>query len=144
MQLRAVRVTIAPGKTTDYWAWAREIVALWDEHGIVRAGGPYALKGPDGEDVALWLSLHHPADEPGDRGIEDRDEELDREQREKQPLRLAREMPIEGDQPGRRLRPLGHRGRGDDLLEKGKHRRQQFRKRQHTPSCPRLSRAFAS
>lgn len=63
MQLRAVRVTIAPGKTTDYWAWAREIVALWDEHGIVRAGGPYALKGPHGEDVALWLSLHGPADD---------------------------------------------------------------------------------
>jgi hypothetical protein len=58
MQLRTVRVTIAPGKTGDYWAWARDIVALWDAHGIKRAGGPYALKGPAGEDVALWLTVH--------------------------------------------------------------------------------------
>jgi hypothetical protein len=58
MQLRTVRVTIAPGKTADYWAWARDIVALWDAHGIRRAGGPYAFKGASGEDVALWLTVH--------------------------------------------------------------------------------------
>jgi hypothetical protein len=58
MQVRAVRVTIAPGKTEAYWAWAKEIVALWDAHGIKRAGGPYAFKGPGGEDVALWLTVH--------------------------------------------------------------------------------------
>jgi hypothetical protein len=58
MQLRAVRVTIAPGKSDDYWAWAKEIVALWDAHNVVRAGGPYRLTGPGGEDVALWLTVH--------------------------------------------------------------------------------------
>ena len=63
MQLRTVRVTIAPGQTATYWAWARESVALWDAHGIRRAGGPYAFKGPDGEDVALWITVH---DDGGD------------------------------------------------------------------------------
>jgi hypothetical protein len=58
-----VKVTIAPGKTDAYWEWAREIVALWDANGVVRAGGPYALKGPGGEDVALWLTVHGPGDD---------------------------------------------------------------------------------
>jgi hypothetical protein len=58
MQLRGVRVTIAPGKSDEYWAWAKEIVALWDAHGVKRAGGPYRLRGPAGEDVALWLTVH--------------------------------------------------------------------------------------
>jgi hypothetical protein len=58
MILRAVFVTIAPERTADYWAWGREIVALWDSHGIVRHGGPFMGEGTDGEDTAVWLTLH--------------------------------------------------------------------------------------
>ena len=58
MLLRVVRVTIAPGKAGAYWSWAKDIVRLWDEAGVRRAGGPYALKGARGEDVALWLTVH--------------------------------------------------------------------------------------
>ncbi len=61
MIMREVRVTIAPGKRDDYWAWARDIVELWDAHGVRRAGGPYRLQDDsDGQsrDVALWLTLH--------------------------------------------------------------------------------------
>lgn len=56
--MRVVRVTIADGKTEAYWVWAKDIVRLWDEGGVRRAGGPYALKGDRGEDVALWLTVH--------------------------------------------------------------------------------------
>ncbi len=58
MYLRVVRVTIAPGKTEAYWAWAREILQLWDAAGVVRAGGPYAATGTAGEDVGVWLTVH--------------------------------------------------------------------------------------
>jgi hypothetical protein len=58
MQLRAVRVTIAPGKFDAYWAWAKEIEALWDAHDINRAGGPYAFVDGTGANVALWLTVH--------------------------------------------------------------------------------------
>ena len=56
--LRVVRVTIAEGKTEAYWTWSKDIVRLWDEAGVKRAGGPYAMKGERGEDVALWLTVH--------------------------------------------------------------------------------------
>mgnify|MGYP002864676981 FL=1 len=59
MILRAVYVKIEPGRTDDYWAWANDILALWDEHGIQRHGGPYKGKGANGEDTAVWLTLHH-------------------------------------------------------------------------------------
>jgi hypothetical protein len=58
MYLRIVRVTIAPGKTEAYWAWAREVLDLWDENGVRRAGGPFAGKGAAGEDIATWLTVH--------------------------------------------------------------------------------------
>lgn len=58
MIMRAVFVTIAPDSTEAYWSWARAILALWDKHGIRRHGGPFQSKGPDGEDTALWLTLH--------------------------------------------------------------------------------------
>lgn len=58
MILRAVKVTIAPGQSDAYWSWARDIVALWDEGGIRRAGGPYDLSGASGESIALWLTVH--------------------------------------------------------------------------------------
>ena len=57
MIMRAVTVTIAPGKRDDYWAWARDIVELWDSKGVKRAGGPYRLREED-QDVAAWLTLH--------------------------------------------------------------------------------------
>ena len=63
MILRSVTVTIAPGKSTDYWAWAKEIVSLWDAHGVVRAGGPYAWRTTEGKEMALWLTIHETADE---------------------------------------------------------------------------------
>lgn len=71
MILRSVRVTLAPGKTEEYWAWAREILDLWDAHGVKRAGGPYAMSNPDGADVALWLTVHNSEEEvaPLFRGI---------------------------------------------------------------------------
>ncbi len=59
MILRAVYVTVEPGRNDDYWSWADDILELWDEHGIQRHGGPYKSKGPDGEDTAVWLTLHH-------------------------------------------------------------------------------------
>jgi len=58
MYLRLVRTVIAPGMADAYWKWSREILDLWDEHGVLRAGGPYATTGPGGEGVAVWLSLH--------------------------------------------------------------------------------------
>ncbi len=58
MILRSVYVTIAPGCTADYWSWASEIVTLWDKHSIQRNGGPFLGKSPNGEDTALWLTLH--------------------------------------------------------------------------------------
>jgi hypothetical protein len=58
MFLRVIRVVIAPGQTDAYWSWAREILRLWDAHGVQRAGGPYATKGPNGEDIAIWLTVH--------------------------------------------------------------------------------------
>ena len=61
MILRAVTVTIATGQQEAYWSWADEIVALWDAHGVRRAGGPYRrhLEAGRGEaDVTLWLTLH--------------------------------------------------------------------------------------
>lgn len=58
MILRAVFVTIAPGQTEAYWAWSREILVLWDQHGVRRHGGPFRGTGPDGEDTGLWLTLH--------------------------------------------------------------------------------------
>ncbi len=55
--LRIVTVTVAPGTLDAYWAWAGEILALWDAHGIERAGGPYRSR--EGKtDVAQWLTLH--------------------------------------------------------------------------------------
>ncbi len=71
MILRSVRVTLAPGKTEEYWEWAKDILALWDAHGVVRAGGPYAMKNPDGADVAIWLTVHNSEEEvtPLFRGI---------------------------------------------------------------------------
>ena len=63
MFLRAVTVTIAPGQTGAYWAWAREILDLWDRHGVQRPGGPYRGTGPHGEDTALWLTLHPSRDD---------------------------------------------------------------------------------
>jgi hypothetical protein len=62
MHLRIVNVTIAPGRTEDYWAWAGEIIALWDRHGIRRAGGPYRAKSPAGADVGIWLTVHDSAE----------------------------------------------------------------------------------
>ncbi len=56
--LRAVTVTIAPGQSDAYWSWAHDIVALWNECGIRRAGGPYELSGSSGESIALWLTVH--------------------------------------------------------------------------------------
>ena len=58
MHLRVVRVTIAPGRTEAYWAWSRDILELWDEAGVVRAGGPYAATGANGEDIGIWLTVH--------------------------------------------------------------------------------------
>lgn len=63
MILRSVRVTIASGQYDAYWAWSRDIVELWDEGGVVRAGGPYALSGTGGLQVALWLSVHETEEE---------------------------------------------------------------------------------
>ena len=57
MILRAVYVTIAPERNDDYWAWTREILALWDQHGIRRHGGPFRGLGEAG-DQAVWLTLH--------------------------------------------------------------------------------------
>src|SRR5205085_1938236 len=42
-------------------------------------------------------------------------------QADEQPLRLAREMPKESDQPRRRLRLLGHLGRLQQPFEQSKH-----------------------
>lgn len=58
MYLRVVTVTIAPGKVEAYWAWAKEVIDLWDEAGVVRAGGPYRGSGAAGEALAIWLTLH--------------------------------------------------------------------------------------
>ncbi len=58
MILRTVKVTIEEGQYDAYWSWSRDILKLWDEGGVRRAGGPYALSGPDGEHIALWLSVH--------------------------------------------------------------------------------------
>ena len=63
MILRSVTVTIAPGKTEAYWAWAKEIIDLWDSHGVVRAGGPYRWSGAEGKEMALWLTVHESKDE---------------------------------------------------------------------------------
>jgi hypothetical protein len=57
MIMRAVTVTIAAGKEADYWAWAREIVELWDAKGVRRAGGPYRSREGE-QEVGLWLTLH--------------------------------------------------------------------------------------
>jgi hypothetical protein len=62
MHLRIVNVTIAPGKTGDYWDWAAEIIALWDRHGIRRAGGPYRMANSRGQDVGIWLTVHDSAE----------------------------------------------------------------------------------
>jgi len=51
--------------------------------------------------------LDDAAHEPRHRGVEDRDEKFDHEQRQKQTARLPGEVEIERNQPGRRLRPLG-------------------------------------
>ena len=66
MILRSVRVTIAPGKYDAYWSWAEDIVALWDAGGVRRAGGPYNLTGPGGENVALWLTVHESEEQARD------------------------------------------------------------------------------
>lgn len=58
MILRVVRTVIAPGREADYWAWSAEILALWDEAGIRRAGGPYSMRAPGGEEVGVWLTVH--------------------------------------------------------------------------------------
>ncbi len=58
MILRSVKVTIAEGQFDAYWLWSRDILKLWDEGGVRRAGGPYVLSGSDGERIALWLSVH--------------------------------------------------------------------------------------
>ena len=63
MILRSVTVTIAPGKTEAYWAWAKDIVDLWDSHGVKRAGGPYRWRSADGKEMALWLTVHESEDE---------------------------------------------------------------------------------
>jgi hypothetical protein len=60
--LRSVTVAIAAGKTEAYWAWAREIVELWDGHGVVRAGGPYRWQTAEGKEMALWLTVHETED----------------------------------------------------------------------------------
>jgi hypothetical protein len=58
MYLRIIRTTIERGQEAAYWAWSRDILDLWDAHGIVRAGGPYVTKSGDGYEVALWLTVH--------------------------------------------------------------------------------------
>jgi hypothetical protein len=58
MYLRVVRVQLVPGKFNDYWSWASEIVALWDDYHVIRVGGPYRHRGPAGEDIAIWLTAH--------------------------------------------------------------------------------------
>ena len=58
MILRSVKVTIAGGQYDAYWSWSREILKLSEKGGIRRAGGPYSYSGPNGEQVALWLSVH--------------------------------------------------------------------------------------
>ncbi|MFN0095515.1 MAG: hypothetical protein ACKVVT_12170 [Dehalococcoidia bacterium] len=58
MFLRVVTVTIASGQEDAYWAWSREVLALWDARGVVRAGGPYAAAGAEGESLAIWLTVH--------------------------------------------------------------------------------------
>lgn len=63
MFLRAVTVTIAPGKTEAYWEWAKQIVDLWDSHGVVRAGGPYRWQTAAGREMALWLTVHETEEE---------------------------------------------------------------------------------
>ena len=63
MHLRAVIVTIAPGQTEAYWEWARDIVALWDAHGIRRASGPFRAKAADGADMAVWTTAHDTLEE---------------------------------------------------------------------------------
>ena len=63
MILRLVRVRIAEGKAEEYWAWASEILALWDARGVKRAGGPYATIDDEGRDIAVWLTVHEREDE---------------------------------------------------------------------------------
>ena len=58
MMLRAVYVTIAPGRTDEYWEWARQILELWEAHGIRRHGGPFRGTDTHGRDTALWLTWH--------------------------------------------------------------------------------------
>ncbi len=66
MYLRVVRARIAEGMTEAYWAWAREILALWDERGVRRAGGPYAAKDEEARDIAVWLTVHDSEEEMRD------------------------------------------------------------------------------
>ncbi|MFN0096618.1 MAG: hypothetical protein ACKVVT_17820 [Dehalococcoidia bacterium] len=66
MLLRVVTVTIAEGQEAPYWAWSREVLALWDARGVVRAGGPYAATGASGESLGVWLTVHPGEDEMRD------------------------------------------------------------------------------
>ena len=62
MILRSVTVTLATGKEADYWTWAEDILDLWDASGVQRAGGPYLSTGPNGEQIATWLTVHESED----------------------------------------------------------------------------------
>lgn len=66
MILRAVHVTLAPAQQDAYWAWTREILALWDAHGIRRHGGPFKGQDSDGKDTAMWLTLHESEQQAAD------------------------------------------------------------------------------
>lgn len=63
MYLRTVRVTLNDGKFDEYWAWAKEIVDLWDSASVIRAGGPYKFTDPAGQNVALWITVHNTEEE---------------------------------------------------------------------------------
>jgi hypothetical protein len=54
---RLVTVHIAEGKADEYWAWAREIIALWKEH-KVPVTGIWRARDEDGAEVGYWLTQH--------------------------------------------------------------------------------------
>ena len=63
MYLRTVRVVLNEGKYGEYWAWAKDIVDLWDDANVIRAGGPYQAADPEGQHVALWVTVHNTEEE---------------------------------------------------------------------------------
>ncbi len=101
MILRAVYVAIAPTQKDAYWAWAREILALWDANGIRRHGGPFQGRGSNGEDTAVWLTLHESEQTAGDEFREMYSTPAGRELLERRPAlvsdtRLENYSPFEG------------------------------------------------